>query len=176
MAIPDHVVSGELIESAWGNDVVDELARQESAHTAAISSEMSDRIAADQAILARFPQAWLVGYTGVLPLPAASWANVQTAPFVTLPFTCQVLVTTSATLFAGSAGGEMHLTGGLDGTQQSGVQSSKCSVAGASNAFLVHQWSGIVPAGQHRFDAFGFASAAGNIERVSVSVVMLNTS
>ena len=173
MAAPDHVVSGELIESSWGNDVVDELARQETDHTAALNNEAGARIAGDQGVLARFPTTRVLYNEGSFTTPAATWGDYQIANF-NLDGTYSLLVIVTGTLYAGSGGGECHIAASINGTIIPGSKSAKATILGGMNAFLVAQATTTLGVGSYTLSAGVFTSAAGNVEKLFGSVTTLH--
>jgi hypothetical protein len=156
LAAPPHVAAGELIESSWGNAVVDELAAIRAGY------EQGDRN-----VYAALPTVTQLYNDGSFPLPQGVWSDVQLGTFViTRQTDLHILVT--ATIYPGSGGGECHIQTAVNGSGAG--HSSKQRAPGGNHAFLVHQHKTTLGPGTYMLSVLCFSEAAGNAERLSGSV------
>jgi hypothetical protein len=148
---PGHVAAGELIESAWGNAVVDDL------------DDLRQRFPAVQQInnagtVATGPNTWTRFQIGTLALPKAGRIY-------------DVLVTVSGQLWPGPTGGYCRVVGGWDGVMQAQGEAF-ATMAPTGTAWLTHtfyrrQGGGVTVS----LDLFGLTQNAGNISICQASTV-----
>ena len=151
LAIPPYVVSGEIIESAWGNAVVDELARQE-----------IDHVAATNALRARVGHTYHQANAAIIPIAPDTWTLFGVGTVV-LPPTAAIydlLVTVSVQI---NATGYNRLIASINGTQVAGAGESTAITITGTTSCLVHQAYTQFCPGSFTIEAQALAQSGGGL-------------
>lgn len=161
MPAPPHVAPDELIESAWGNAVVDELARQETDHVWATNN-----------LAARIGRAYGYSNASVSAIAANTWYDYVIFN-CTLPSTAtayEILVTVGAQI---SSVGYNRLIVGINGVQQVAAGESTCTVASGNTSHMTHTAMINRGPGMFTVSAIGLGQSAGTIGPVWTSIVAI---